>query len=196
MLPAQVVEKPVSFHSFLALLDARGGEARLELIEGEVVATPDSTEDHEQIAAYVFGSLKPAMDARGCRSFAGGMLVRKPDRDDIATAPDVVVRCRSPLGSQRFIEDPVIVVEVLSPSTMDEDRGPKLMFYKSLPTLRHVALVYQDEWRIETWDRAGDVWSYRALTAAGDALSLTWVDHAVPLRVAYAGTGLASRIAG
>jgi Uma2 family endonuclease len=188
-------EIPVNFQGFLALLDARG-EARHELIEGEVVATPDSTDDHEQIAANVFGSLKPAMDARGCRTFAGGMLVRKPDRDDMATAPDVVVRCGPPLGGQRFIEDPVVVVEVLSPSTMDEDRGPKLMFYKSLPTLRHVALVYQDEWRIEAWDRAGDVWSYRALTAADDALSLAAVDHAVPLRTAYAGTSLASRTVG
>jgi len=97
------------------------------------------------------------MDACGCRTFAGGMLVRKPDQDDMATAPDVVVRCGPPLGSLRFIEDPVVVVEVLSPSTMDEDRGSKLMFYKSLPTLRHVALVYQDEWRIEAWDQVGDM---------------------------------------
>jgi Uma2 family endonuclease len=154
---SRAVETPITFQSFLALLDARGGEARLELIEGEVVAMAGGTDDHEQIAANVFGSLKPAMDAWGCRTFAGGMLVRKPDQDDMATAPDVVVRCGPPLGSLRFIEDPVVVVEVLSPSTMDEDRGSKLMFYKSLPTLRHVALVYLDEWRIEARDQVGDM---------------------------------------
>ena len=186
---ARAVARPTTVQGFLALLDARGGEARLELIDGEVVAMAGGTEDHEQIAANVFGSLKPAMDARGCRTFAGGMLVRS-ERDDMATAPDVVVRCGPPLGLQRFIADPVVVVEVLSPSTMDEDRGPKLMFYKSLPTLRHVALVYQDEWRVEAWDRAGDVWSYRAITATEDALILAAVEHAIPLRATYAGTSL------
>lgn len=189
---ARAVETPVSFQSFLALLDARGGEARLELIEGEVVAMAGGTQDHEQIAANILASIKPAMDARGCRTFAGGMLVRKPDRDDMATAPDVVVTCGAPLGRQRFIEDPVVVVEVLSPSTMDEDRGPKLMFYKSLPTLRHIALAYQDEWRVEAWERAGDLWSYRALTAADDVLSLAAVEHVMPFRITYAGTSLAT----
>ena len=51
------VDAPKDFQSFLARLDAHGGEARLELIEGEVVAMAGGTEDHEQIAANVFGSL-------------------------------------------------------------------------------------------------------------------------------------------
>ncbi|MDQ2805094.1 MAG: Uma2 family endonuclease [Pseudomonadota bacterium] len=50
------------------------------------------------------------------------------------------------------------LVVVLSPSTIDTDRGEKLRFYKALPTLRHIALVYQDQMHVEHYrrtDRAG-----------------------------------------
>ena len=63
--------------------------------------------------------------------------------------PDMVVRC-GPSGNRTFMTDPIIIVEVLSPSTFDRDRGPKLEFYKGLPTVQHIVLAYADQMRLST----------------------------------------------
>ena len=64
----------------------------------------------------------------------------------------------------------MVVVEVLSPSTIDVDRGPKLDFYKSLPTLRHIAFVYQDQMRVEHYRRGEQGFELEVLTQPGQAL--------------------------
>jgi Uma2 family endonuclease len=96
-------------------------EARdYELIDGEIVMMTNSTETHEQIASNIGARLKLAMDSRGCRTYPGGMRVQADDNSKAFNRfkPDVVVR-RGPPGTGAYITDPV-VVEVLSPSTMDK----------------------------------------------------------------------------
>ena len=66
--------------------------------------------------------------------------------------PDIVVRSGPP-SNNTFITDPVVVVEVLSPSTMDRDRGRKLQFYKEPPTMQHIVLAYADQMRVEHYFR-------------------------------------------
>src|SRR3979490_3139551 len=100
------------------------------------------TETHEQIASNIGAPLKLAMDRRGCRTYQGGMRVQMDDDSSARDKyrPDVVVRCA---GSENkpYVTDPIIIVEVLSPSTIDNDRGVtdpiidinrgrKLRFYK------------------------------------------------------------------
>jgi Uma2 family endonuclease len=120
-----------------------------ELIDGELVMMSNPTETHEQIAANIAAPLKLAMDARGCRTYQGGMRVQASDdaggRDKYR--PDVVVRC-GPRENKTYITDPIVVVEVLSPSTIDHDRGRKLRFYKDRPTLQHIVLAYPDQMRV------------------------------------------------
>jgi Uma2 family endonuclease len=55
--------------------------------------------------------------------------------------------------------NPVLVVEVLSPSTEDYDRGEKLAHYKQVPSLREVVLVAHDQRQLEIWRREGAVWT-------------------------------------
>src|SRR5271168_2847116 len=128
-------------------ISEKATEARdYELIDGEIVMMTNPTETHEQIASNVGAPLKLAMDKRGCRTYQGGMRVQADDdpKGYNKFKPDVVVRCGPP-GAGVYITDPVVIVEVLSPSTMDNDRGPKLKFYKSLPTLQHIVLIYSDQ---------------------------------------------------
>jgi hypothetical protein len=80
-----------------------------------------------------------------------------------------------------------VVVEILSPSTLDDDRGPKMAFHKPIPSCRHIALVYRDEWRVEAWDRAGESWAYRVLNTTDAVLELPAVEHAILLADIYAG---------
>jgi Uma2 family endonuclease len=153
-------------------------EARdYELIDGEIVMMTNPPETHEQIASNIGARLKLAMDSRGCRTYQGGMRVQADDNSKAFNKfkPDVVVRRRPP-GTGAYITDPVVVVELLSPSTMDNDRGPKLRFYKALPTVQHIVLVYSDQMRAEHYWRMEDGWRFEALTAPEQTLALEAVE--------------------
>jgi Uma2 family endonuclease len=180
--------EPVTIGAFDAFVDAQADTALFELVEGVIVMMTNPTEVHEQIAANIGAPLKLAMDARGCRTYQGGMRVQRSDdpRDTVKTRPDIVVRCGA-IGSKTYITDPLIVVEVLSPSTIDVDRGPKLDFYKSLPTMRHIALVYQDQMRIEHYRRGEQGFELEVLKEPGDIVHFEAVEFRIDLARVYFG---------
>jgi Uma2 family endonuclease len=183
--------EPVTVEAFDAFVEAQADTALFELVEGVIVMMTNPTEVHEQIAANIGAPLKLAMDARGCRTYQGGMRVQRSDdpRDTDKTRPDVVVRCGA-IGTKNYITDPLVVIEVLSPSTIDIDRGPKLDFYKSLPTIRHIALVYQDQMRVEHYRRGEQGFEVDALKRPEDVLHLEAVDFRIDLARVYFGVTL------
>jgi Uma2 family endonuclease len=178
---------PMTIEAFDAFVDAQADIALFDLIDGDVVMMSNPTEAHEQIAGNIGAPLKLAMDARNCRTYQGGMRVQCSDsnRDGNKTRPDVVVRCGPRTGAATYITDPLVLVEVLSPSTIDIDRGRKLEFYKSLPTVRHIVLVYQDQMRVEHYRRGEQGFEFEVLTAAKAILNLEAVDFAIDLDRVY-----------
>ncbi|WP_246691992.1 MULTISPECIES: hypothetical protein [unclassified Methylobacterium] len=73
------------------------------------------------------------------------------------------------------------MVEVLSPSAMDYDRGGKLKFYKSLPTPRHVAPIYRDQMRVVPFERTDEGWRLHVSTAPEGVLRSDAVDFEIDL---------------
>lgn len=177
---------PVTIAGFDAFIEAQRDTALFELVDGVIVMMTDPTEAHEQIASNIGAPLKLAMDARNCRTYQGGIRVQRSDdqTDTFKTRPDVVVRC-GPGTGKTYISDPLVVVEVLSPSTIDFDRGDKLAFYKSLSTVRHIALVYQDQMRVEQYRRAENGFDFEVLMAPEHWLCFEAVEFEVPLERIY-----------
>lgn len=165
---------------------AQADDREWELVDGELVMMSNPTKNHEQIAGNIGAPLKLAMDAAWCRSYQGGMRVQRSDdsRGRDKTRPDIVVRC-GPRQNRTAVTDPLVVVEVLSPSTMDHDRGGKLKFYKSLPTLRHIALVYQDQMRVEHYERTDEGWRLDVLTAPDETLRFDAVGFEIEVERVY-----------
>jgi Uma2 family endonuclease len=186
MPPALRRTEPVTVEAFDAFVEAQADTALFELVEGDIVMMTNPTETHEQIASNIGAPLKLAMDARGCRTYQGGMRVQRSDdpRDTDKTRPDVVVRCGA-AGKGTHITDPLVVVELLSPSTIDVDRGPKLDFYKSLPTVRHIAFVYQDQTRVEHYRRAEQGFELEVLTRLEDVVHFEAVEFRIDLARIY-----------
>jgi Uma2 family endonuclease len=178
--------EPVTVEVFDRFVEAQADTALFELVEGVIVMMANPTEVHEQIAANIGAPLKLAMDARGCRTYHGGMRVQRSDdpRDTDKTRPDVVVRCGA-IGTKSYITDPLVVIEVLSPSTIDIDRGPKLDFYKSLPTIRHIALIYQDQMRVEHYRRSEQGVELEVLKRPEEVLHFEAVEFGIDLTRIY-----------
>lgn len=130
---------------FLAWLRDQPSDQRYELISGEVVAMSSERAAHALVKHAVARSLEDAVDraALDCEVFPDGMSVVVGD--STVYEPDALVRCGDPADrNATFIDDPMIVVEVLSPSSEARDAGAKLEDYFRLPSVRHYLIVKTD----------------------------------------------------
>jgi Uma2 family endonuclease len=115
---------------------------RYELIGGEVVAMSPERVGHADTKGNVYVALREAIKAAGvpCQTYTDGVAVRIDART--VYEPDALVRCGKPVDDEAVkIDDPVIVVEVVSPSTQSVDAGAKLAAYFRLPSVRHYLIV-------------------------------------------------------
>jgi Uma2 family endonuclease len=122
---------------------------RYELVDGNVIAMSPESAGHAERKAAVHAALLDHIRHRGlpCHALPDGMTVRI----DAATAyePDAVVYCGNKLASSAIeVPNPVIVVEVLSPSTRHIDLSTKLADYFRLPSVTHYLIVDPDRPRI------------------------------------------------
>ena len=178
---------PMTVAEFDAFVDARAGAERFELIDGVVVMMASASVPHGVVVGNIGEPLQRAMRQRKCRAFQGGVAVQASESGTGAfkPIPDIVVSCSSTeLGNH--IRDPLVVIEVLSPSTMDDDRGRKLDFYRSLQTVQSIALVYQDQMRVEHYYRTEEGWEFETLTKPGEILDLAAVAFQISLADVYA----------
>jgi Uma2 family endonuclease len=181
-------DHPVTIAAFEAFLEWQRDARPWELVAGRIVGMTNLSERHEQIVANVGVVLHIALADRACHVYFGGLRIQRSGsaRGIDRPRPDLLVRC-GPVSDNTFVTDPLVVVEVLSPSTIDTDRGEKLRFYKTLPTLVHIALVYQDQQRAEHYRRMDTGWELEVLTSPDNALVFEAIGAAVTLAEVYAG---------
>ncbi|OYU90864.1 MAG: hypothetical protein CFE29_08575 [Bradyrhizobiaceae bacterium PARB1] len=162
------------------------GADRYELVDGHVVAMGNPTLIHEQIVSNIAAPLHTAVRPGGCSAITGNMRVSATDDRSAKNKfkPDILVRC-GPVNTRDYVTDPVVIVEVLSPSTMDRDRGVKLEFYKQMPTIQHIVLAYADSPRIEHYFRSEEGWDREVLLAPEHVLKFAAVGFEIELEQIY-----------
>ena len=113
-----------------------------ELVAGEVIGMAPERAAHARLKHRICEALVQAIDAAGapCEAFPDGMTLRV-DADTVYE-PDALVRCGSPLDDNAVeVPDPLIVVEVVSPSSARRNSGSKLEGYFRIPSVRHYLIV-------------------------------------------------------
>jgi Uma2 family endonuclease len=174
--------QPMTVADFIAMIRPYPDEERWELLDGEPVLMSPQSERHQRIVGNMLDVLRPAARQRGCVAL-GGLGILNDAIDDYAPIPDVVVRCGPPLPDG-YARDPVLIAEVLSPSTRNNDRGRKADFYETLPSLRTFLLIYQDQARVEAWQREGGAWALRTY-GVNDTIALPELDLRLPVADLY-----------
>jgi Uma2 family endonuclease len=115
---------------------------RFERVAGEVVAMAPERAAHNRVKARVWRALDAAIRSAGlpCEAFTDGMTVEIGEDHDYV--PDAVVNCGDPLPADVVAApNPVVVVEVLSPSSRSTDTGAKLAEYFRVPSVRHYLVL-------------------------------------------------------
>ncbi|MGH8548369.1 MAG: Uma2 family endonuclease [Methylococcales bacterium] len=155
---------------------------RHELVDGYLYAMTGASDRHEEIALNLAAALRMHLREIPCRVYKGDLKIRVAD--DFYYA-DVFVRCCEKRGDPYFKTDPVLVAEVLSPSTQRYDRGDKRLAYLSLPTLREYVLISQEEMSVEIYRREQPGIPEK-LSKADEFLRLQSLDFQILLAELYA----------
>ena len=145
---------PMTAQAFLAW-DANE-PLRHEFVRGDVFAMAGSEERHVMVTGNVYVALRAHLRGTSCRTFITNMKLRV-EAADCYFYPDVMVTCSSVDAADPLIKrEPVLVVEVLSPSTAAYDRGDKFAAYRLLPSLREMLLVDPDSRRCDLYRKGAD----------------------------------------
>jgi Uma2 family endonuclease len=182
--PAQYARYPIA--EYVAVEEA-SRDVKHEFRQGVIVAMAGGTPEHAALAAAVIAALAPQL-RRGCRAYSSDLRVRIA-AEDVVTYPDVSVICgpveRDP-DDPMAARNPIVLVEVSSPSTADYDRGEKWEYYQRLPALRAYVLVAHDRPRIDLWERPAPEapWTH-AVAGAGERLRVSALDAALAVDAIY-----------
>jgi Uma2 family endonuclease len=163
------------------------GDRRYELVGGAIVAVAPPSNAHAVIVANAVGAIRSDLDAP-CRVLSEvGIVV--PSRDDLFYQADLAIACSVFSADARGIADPVVIVEVLSPSTAGRDRGVKLADYRLIGSVRDILLIASDRMRVEHWRRAGEEWTLADLLGS-DRITLLSVGIEIAVAALYDGLDL------
>jgi Uma2 family endonuclease len=173
-----------TYEQYRALEEQSG--IRHEYLDGEIYAMATGTPDHAALAARLI-QLLGARVPPGCRVYTSDLRVFIA-RSGLITYPDVSVACGPTVRAAvdpLAIENPVLLVEITSPSTEDYDRGEKLRHYKLLHSLREVLIVSHREARLSLHRRSEAGWT-ELLARAGETLELSSLGARLAVDEVYA----------
>jgi Uma2 family endonuclease len=159
-----------------------GTDRRYQLVDGVLLMMAPATEAHGELVlslgAEIRNRLRPP-----CRAISeAGITVH--DRSDTYYLADLAVTCVPRESGRRMLAEPVLIVEVLSPSTSQVDRWRKVADYRTLPSVQEILIVFHDERRVEVQRRMADGWRVEDLIGQA-SIRLGVCDAPIPLDALY-----------
>jgi Uma2 family endonuclease len=170
-------QQPMSAAEFLAWDETQ--TVRHEFIRGEVFAMAGGQDANDTVAGNLYIALRQHLRGTPCRTYGSDVKLHVAAADCFFY-PDLMVTCSAADAADRLIKrEPLLVVEVLSPSTASFDRGAKFSDYQRLPALAEYLRVDVDRRHCDLYRKGADgLW---VLHPAGpqDAVRLASVDMTV-----------------
>lgn len=175
------LRKPISLKEFLAWEEQQ--ELRWEFDGYEPVGITGGTSDHSAIERNLIFSLTGRLRGKPCQPYTSNLKIL------VAGAiryPDAFVVCSPVLRGSLVITDPVVVFEVLSPSTASTDVGIKNEEYRDTPSIQRYVMLAQDRQLATVFARVGDDWVGHIVSGAA-VLDMPEIGIEVPLGDLYEG---------
>jgi Uma2 family endonuclease len=161
-----------------------------EFIDGVPKLMAPGSMAHTLLKSNAGRVLGNALDRTGCRALVDGAII---EVEGSSLIPDVVVTCSELDFTTPRVDDPIIIVEVLSPSNEKDDVGRKLALYLKIPSLRHYLVIHQDRRLVVHHQRREDLGDdFLTTIAPPDPLRLDPPGIEIPLAAIYEGVPLSA----
>jgi Uma2 family endonuclease len=165
----------------------RKSEERHEYHNGEIFEIFAASRSHSLICTHIVLELGLQLEERPCELYSKDLRLRITSTG-LYTYPDVMVVC----GEAKFADDqkdtllnPALIIEVLSPSSGDYDRGKKFDDYRTLPSLVEYVTVAQNAAQIVHYTRLPEEWRLKYFEDLGQTVQLASIDCVLPLSRVY-----------
>jgi len=155
-------------------------EVRHEYIDGQIFAMVGASKRHNLIGIGLLSLLKAHLEIP-CRVYFADVKVQI---DSTFYYPDLVVSCAKETDSPYYENEPILIVEVLSPSTELKDRFEKRLVYQRLNSLLEYVLISQDKEQVSIYRREPDGWVI-ANYQEGDTVNIKSVGLDFPIHDIY-----------
>lgn len=165
----------------------RQANRKSEFYNGEIFAMAGASRKHNLIVLNLASELRQQLKGKPCEVYSSEMRTRIPNGPYVY--PDVVAVCSEPQFEDEGLDtltNPLVVIEVLSESTADFDRGTKFHHYRQIESLREYIVVDQAEPHIERFSRGSDgVWQLEDVTGLSAVLTVQSLGCTLPLAEVY-----------
>lgn len=146
-----------------------------EYYKGEIFAMSGAGARHNIISVNIIVSLGNSLKAKTCQPYGSDMRIHIPE-NTLFTYPDISVICGdiiNPAEDENSAMNPTIIVEILSPSTRNYDRGVKFMLYRAIPTLKEYILIEAESIHVEQFaiNKEG-LWQLKEFSNNEDQITL------------------------
>lgn len=157
---------------------------------GFVYAMAGGSQAHSQISGNVYALLRADVRGSGCRALNPDIKIRQTQGDYVYA--DAVVTCdqRDNVPGQDWIDHPIVIVEVLSPSTERHDRGDKFDGYSNIASFREYLLIEYRRREVEVRRRDEDGAWTSTTYRQGDDVMLESIALTLPMDLIYEDSGL------
>jgi Uma2 family endonuclease len=165
----------------------RASQEKHEYFKGEVFAMTGASENHNIVVGSSYSALYMQLRKRPCQIYPSDMRVRIPTTG-LYTYPDISVVCGTPEFEDDGLDtllNPTVIIEVLSPSTEQYDRGKKFQHYRTIVSLQEYILIAQDSIRIEHFARQGEQWILTDAKMIDSVITLPSIECTLALSDVY-----------
>lgn len=171
----------------------RASDQKHEYFNGEIFAMSGAGNRHNVIFKNLYGDLAYKLKGKACQPYGSDMRVHIPE-NTLFTYPDISIFCRDLIedgGDNDVFIEPSVLIEILSPSTRNYDRGTKFKLYRDIPTLKEYVLVDSEAVNVEMFRlNENGYWQLEEIKSTADALRIYTVGFQLTLHELYQDTKL------
>ena len=178
----------ISAEEYLA--EEREAFEKHEYYQGEIFAMSGASLKHNKIFSNVFGELAGKLKGKGCQPFGSDLRIHI-SKNTLYTYPDISIICGEPnLTDDKFdtATNPSVIMELLSKSTSNYDKGDKFTLYRDIDSLQEYILIDTEKIYVEKHIRNSDKsWPLTDYTSMEDSFSIQTIQLTLSLKDIYSG---------
>ncbi len=179
-------KKYYSIHEYLEMENE--ATEKHEYYKGEIFAMSGAGNRHNIISVNMIVSLGNSLKGKPCQPYGSDMRIHIPE-NTLFTYPDISIICGEIMTSkedENTSTNPIVIIEILSPSTRNYDRGVKFMLYRAIPTLKEYVLVEAESIHVEQFGINKDgLWQLKEYSNKTDQLILESISVTLLLADVY-----------
>ena len=189
-----IVKEPALQYNYISaeeyLAQERTATEKHEYYQGEIFAMSGASIAHNEILSNLFGEIAHRLKGKDCKPYGSDLRIHVP-KNTLYTYPDISIICGNPVLTDNKLDtatNPAVIIELLSKSTRNYDKGEKFTLYRDIDSLKEYILVDTEKIHVEKHLRYADnSWQLTDYKTVEDSFTVETIHLSFLLKDIYEG---------